>query len=186
MEKIKKNLLISGLPGIGKTTLIKRIVQRLGGFDPRGFYTEEIRQEGERKGFQLCSLDGQHIVLAHVLFESPYKVGKYRVDVNSFDSYLETFEAGAADGDERLIIIDEIGKMECLSPRFVRLIQELLDRKSPVIATIAHTDGGIKGKIKERDDVDLFRMNLENRDTLMNDVLEALKRLPGFSTIRPE
>ncbi len=47
---IKKNLLITGLPGIGKTTLIKKLSEELKVLHPAGFYTEEIREEGQRKG----------------------------------------------------------------------------------------------------------------------------------------
>ena len=176
MDRERKNILITGLPGIGKTTLIKQLVYELTRYGPRGFYTEEIRHKGERKGFQIVGLDGRRSILAHVFIDSPYQIGKYRVDVSAFDSFLDSLNV--PDADEGLVIIDEIGKMECLSVKFVRMIQEMLDSKNIVIATIAHTDGGIKGKIKERDDVRLFKMNLENRDTIKDEIIEALKDLP--------
>lgn len=185
MDRVRKNILITGLPGIGKTTLIKQIVYELARYRPRGIYTEEIRQEDERKGFQLVSLDGKRAILAHVLhvlIDSSYRIGKYWVDVSAFDSFLDSLSL--SEPEEGIIIIDEIGKMECLSLKFVRLIQELLDSKNIIIATIAHTDGGIKGKIKERDDVRLFRMNLENRDSIKDEILEALGNLPQFSRLR--
>jgi len=184
MEKERKNILITGLPGIGKTTLIKQLVYELARYSPVGFYTEEIRQEDERKGFQLVSLNGKRSILAHalhVLIDSPYRIGKYRVDVSAFDSFLDSLSL--SEPEEGIIIIDEIGKMECLSIKFVRAVQELLDSKNIIIATIAHTDGGIKGRIKERDDVRLFRMNLENRDTIKDEILEALGNLPQMSRL---
>lgn len=185
MDRERKNILITGLPGIGKTTLIKQLVYGLSRYRTRGFYTEEIRQEDERKGFQLVSLNGKRSILAHVLhvpIDSPYRIGKYWVDVSAFDSFLDSL--GLTEPGEGIIVIDEIGKMECLSVKFVRTIQELLDSENIVIATIAHTDGGIKGKIKEREDVRLFRMNLENRDTIKDEILEALGDLPQFSRLR--
>jgi Cdc6-like AAA superfamily ATPase len=57
---IKKNLLITGLPGVGKTTLIRKLSEELKDLHPAGFYTQEIREEGVRKGFELISLDGEH------------------------------------------------------------------------------------------------------------------------------
>ncbi len=81
---------------------------------------------------------------------------------------------------------DEIGKMECLSTKFVRTIQELLDSQNIVIATIAHTDGGIKGRIKERDDVMLFKMNLENRDVLKDEIIGALTAMPALGRLGAE
>lgn len=184
MDRERKNVLITGLPGIGKTTLIKHLVYELARLRPRGFYTEEIRHNDERKGFQLISLDGKRSILAHVLIDSPYQIGKYRVDVTAFDSFLDTLELGASEGG--IVIIDEIGKMECLSVKFVHLIQELLDSENIVIATIAHTDGGIKGRIKERDDVTLFKMNLENRDALKDEITGALRDMPMFRSLQAQ
>jgi len=182
MDRERKNILVTGLPGIGKTTLIKQLVYELSRYSPRGFYTEEIRYKGERKGFQLVSLDGRKSILAHVFIDSPYQIGKYRVDVTAFDLFLDSLSL--PDSEEGIIVIDEIGKMECLSVKFVRTIQELLDSKNIVIAAIAHTDGGIKGKIKEREDVRLFRMNLENRDSIKGEIMEALGNLPQLSRLR--
>lgn len=181
MEIMRKNILITGLPGIGKTTLIKQLLYKLEKYEPVGFYTEEIRHNGERKGFQLISLDGKRSIFAHVFIDSPYHVGKYRVDVNSFDSFLDSLDISKY--EDNPIIIDEIGKMECLSNKFVKMISEILDSKNIVIATIAHTDGGIKGKIKEREDVKLFKMKLENRDTLEDEILEFLRGFPQLSNI---
>ena len=62
---IKKNFLITGLPGVGKTTLIKKLSEKLKHLHPAGFYTEEIREAGQRKGFELISLDGKRGLLSH-------------------------------------------------------------------------------------------------------------------------
>jgi nucleoside-triphosphatase THEP1 len=43
-------LLITGGPGIGKTTVTQRIADELRNKGLRGFYTEEIREKGERHG----------------------------------------------------------------------------------------------------------------------------------------
>ena len=178
MGKAKKNFLISGLPGIGKTTLIKKLAVSLSPYNPQGFYTEEILQDGERKGFHLRSLGGESIILAHVINDSPHKIGKYRVDLDAFEDFLDALHITSS--PESPVIIDEIGKMECLSPKFVKKVQEILDGENPVIATIAHTDGGIKGKVKAREDAELFKMNLINRNVLEGEILDVMRRLPQF------
>ena len=76
-----KKFLIVGRPGAGKTTLIKKVAQILQPFHPVGFYTEEIREQGERVGFELVSLDGQRRIMSHVDIPGPFRVGKYGVDV---------------------------------------------------------------------------------------------------------
>jgi nucleoside-triphosphatase len=74
-------LLLTGAPGIGKTTVIGRVAERLKGKKLGGFYTEEIRDGGERRGFQLVGFDGTERVIAHIGFPKTHRVGKYGVDV---------------------------------------------------------------------------------------------------------
>jgi nucleoside-triphosphatase len=74
-------ILLTGHPGCGKTTLLRKIIERLP-FPVHGFYTQEIRPSGVREGFEIVTLDGQHGILAHVSFPGPVKVGKYGVDLS--------------------------------------------------------------------------------------------------------
>ncbi len=171
--KTPSNLLITGPPGIGKTTLINALADALKTRHPIGFYTTEIREQGVRKGFELVGLDGQRGLLAHIDIDSPHRVGKYRVDVTAFDEFLDSLELNRPDG--RLIIIDEIGKMECLSPRFKERLLELLDSEKRVIATIALKGGGFIEQITNRDDVTLFEITRRNRADLVAEILDRLK-----------
>jgi nucleoside-triphosphatase len=77
-----RKILLTGRPGCGKTTLIKRVVNNL----PRGaggFYTEEIRDRGTRAGFKIVTLNGEEAVFAHVDFKTPHHVGKYGLDLSA-------------------------------------------------------------------------------------------------------
>jgi nucleoside-triphosphatase len=182
-DRGKKNILLTGLPVTGKTTLIKKLSEKLSGLDPVGFYTEEIREGGVRKGFDLISLDGKRGLLSHRETNSPYRVGKYGVDIKGFEKFLEgiAFLAPATG----LIIIDEIGKMECLSPIFRRMIKEILSSEKMLIATVALKGGGLIEEIKRRDDVRLFEVTQENRDFLLGEILVYLKGLSGICVDNP-
>ena len=78
------NILITGRPGIGKTTLVKKLCEIFKEFNPAGFYTSEIIEEGVRTGFELISLYGDTTVLSHVNLKTKYVVGKYKVDIKGF------------------------------------------------------------------------------------------------------
>lgn len=173
MEPLSKNLLITGLPGVGKTTLIRGLAQKLEDLNPVGFYTAEIREGGVRKGFELISLNGRRSVLSHVDIPSHHRVGRYRVDIESFEDFLRSvpFE----DSRRKLAIIDEIGKMECFSARFRKILVELLDSKKWVIATIALKGSGIIEEIKQRQDIRLFEITLENRESLVIEILKEIR-----------
>jgi nucleoside-triphosphatase len=168
----EKNLLIIGLPGVGKTTLIKILYEALKDFRPVGFYTEEIREGGERKGFELVNLEGKRGVLSHVDIESPYRVGRYKVDISGFEDFLEGISF--FDPSSGLIMIDEIGKMECLSDKFEKMLIEILDSEKWVIATIALKGSGLITEVKQRQDVKLFEITKGNRNSLLSEILREI------------
>ena len=170
---MKKNLLVTGLPGVGKTTLIKKLAEALKSLHPAGFYTEEMREGGERKGFELVSLEGKKELLSHKGIQSAYRVGQYKVDIKGFQDFLDSISFFSPLA--RLIIIDEIGKMECLCDRFIKLLGEILDSEKWVIATIALKGTGSTEKIKKRQDIRLFEITQKNRDALVSEILKEVK-----------
>jgi len=169
----QRNLLITGLPGTGKTTLVVRLIERLATFKAAGFYTEEVRTGGTRKGFQIVDLRDTRALLSDVDMSGRQRVGKYGVDVEGFEQYLKTVPFLSPDTD--LVVIDEIGRMECLSGKFTRLVVDLLDAPVMVVATIALRGGGIIDRIKNRADVHLYLVTKENRDSLVDEVETAVR-----------
>ncbi len=172
MNLTTKNLLITGLPGVGKTTLIKKLFEALESFHSVGFYTEEIREGGERKGFELISLEGKRALLSHKEIKSPYQVGQYKVDVKGFEDFLDSIPF--FNPSTRLIIIDEIGKMECFSIRFQEILKEILDSEKWAIATIALKGSGLIAEVKRRTDVQLFEITKGNRDSLSKEISDFI------------
>jgi nucleoside-triphosphatase len=174
---LQKNLLVTGPPGCGKTTLVRRVVQELGDLPVAGFYTEEIREGRERAGFALVGLDGRRSILSHVRFPGPHRVGRYGVDIAGFESFLGGL--GAGDPGLRLFIIDEIGKMECLSGRFRSFLGERLDAPVPLLATIALRGTAPIEQVKARSDVRIITISAGNREEKFREVLAEVRRLVG-------
>jgi nucleoside-triphosphatase len=158
-------LLLTGSPGVGKTTLVRRIIESLPSVRPRGFYTEELREQGERRGFRAISLEGGERVMAHVDLQGPHRVGKYVVDVAAIDEIART--SLALNRRDRIYVIDEIGRMECLSRAFVDVVSRLLASEVVVIATIGARGGGFIAETKTRDDVELWHVTRANREELV-------------------
>jgi nucleoside-triphosphatase len=175
-----RHVLLTGLPGIGKTTLIRELAKRLAASQPAGFYTEEIREKEARKGFRLVTLDGRELTLAHVNNPGPFRVGRYKVDVAGFERLLAALDLRHA--SPRVIIIDEIGKMECLSRRFTEDLTALLDSSKTVIATIALKGTGFIQQIKQRPDCCLITVTVANRNSLAASLFTELQHTLGHSS----
>ena len=148
------------------------LAERLDGKRIAGFYTEEMRTRGERRGFRLVAYDGSEAVIAHVDFPKTTRVSKYGVDVVAVDR-----AAAAALVPRRgveLYLVDEIGKMECFSAVFVERMRRALDSGVPVIATVAQRGAGFIAEVKARDDCALWRLTRANRDSMPEDILAWL------------
>ena len=63
---MNSNILLTGRPGIGKTTAVKRIIENIGINRLNGFWSSEIREKGKRIGFSINTLDGRIGILAHI------------------------------------------------------------------------------------------------------------------------
>ena len=169
-----KKVLLTGRPGCGKTTLIKRVVSELAR-PAGGFYTEEIRAHGERLGFKIITLDGQEALLAHVHFKTPERVGKYGLDLSA----LETVGVEAlreAVHARQLVVIDEIGPMELRSPIFRDVVNQALDSGAPILATISARSLPFTGAIKERPDVTVIEVRPGNREQLAYELSDQFKK----------
>lgn len=171
----RRNILITGRPGIGKTTIITKMAEALEDLDPVGFITREIREGGARKGFTFVSLCGEEGVLAHVDTRSPFRVGRYKVDRDGFERMLASLDLLAS--PSRLVLIDEIGKMECFSPKFIRTVEALLDSDKILVATIAAKGAGFIGSVRARPDADLLEVTVVNRDSLPRDLVSRIRTL---------
>ena len=175
MARQKPNILVTGLPGVGKTTFIINLAKKLKDFSMAGFYTAEIREAGVRKGFELVSLDRRRSILSHVDIKSDFRVGRYGVDVKTFEAFLDSL--GLAQSDADILLIDEIGKMECHSNKFRRLITSLLDSKKPLIATISLRSEAFISEIKRRPDVQVVELTAASRECLATELANSVRSL---------
>lgn len=164
------NILITGRPGQGKTTLIIEISKEIGE-KAGGFYTEEIREMGHRIGFKIKTLDGKQGVLSSIGIKSPYKVGRYKVDLEGFEKIALPAIENALN-DSKTVIIDEIGPMELFSKKFKELVSKTLDSPHLVIATIKFKGSKFIDNIKSRGDVILFDLNQVDKKTVLREVLK--------------
>jgi nucleoside-triphosphatase len=170
---MKKNIFLTGAPSSGKTTVIKKVIKQLD-VPANGFYTEEEKTEGKRAGFVLKTLAGRSGYLAHQDMKSDFHIRRYGVSIENIDTIAVPSMTPV---HNHIIILDEIGKMECFSTKFKEAATAGLNSANIVIGTIAFGGGHYMQKLKNREDIEIHEVTLENRD-LLPDVI--LARIPSL------
>jgi nucleoside-triphosphatase len=171
-------ILLTGPPRCGKTTVVQKVVAGWPG-KAAGFYTREIRDgQGRRLGFEIITLAGEAALLSHLDFPGPQRVGKYGVN-------LENFHRVALPALDwrlgiNLIVVDEVGKMECLSGRFISAMETLWRQPVPLLITVAEKGGGLIAALKEKPDKLLITVTPANREELPARLIKLLGgAIPG-------
>ena len=172
-EALPMRLFLTGVPGIGKTTLIRAVLEQIDVVKCAGFYTEEKRNRGQRIGFRFVTLDGEEGTLASVGRKEP-TVGRYSVHLEEFER-LALPQLDPENSPADLYVIDEIGKMELLSPKFRNRLIHLLASPSNILATIAKKGKGFIEQIKARNDIELLEVTRANRNRLVGEIVRRIK-----------
>jgi nucleoside-triphosphatase THEP1 len=167
---MKTVLLLTGMPGTGKTSLIKQAAASLGD-RAGGFYTEEIRVRGVRQGFRIVTLNGRSAILASTSISSRYRVSKYGVDVHGLDEIGVASLLEAAHNRE-IVVIDEIGKMEFFSKQFRTVVSEIIDSKKKVLGTIMLKPDPVAEIIKQKPQVKILTVTRSNHQEILKEIGE--------------
>lgn len=171
MREFTTKYMITGNPGVGKTTFILKLHDYLKNkFCIGGFYTEEIRDGGQRTGFKIATFQGIEKVLTSVDMKSKYRVGRYGVSVSHIDEFIHSIHNPVTYPE--IWLIDEIGKMESFSALFRSFIEKIMTEKIPAIATVSKSAGGWISQIRQHADVRLLNLTYENREQLLNDFIQ--------------
>lgn len=163
-------ILLTGRPGVGKTTLIRELSKALH-HSAGGFYTDEIREGGRRRGFKIVTLAGEEGVLAHEEIKAAPHVGRYGVNLTDLEEMVVSAIQEAV-SNRKYIIIDEIGKMELTSPHFQRAVQQALASPKTVVATIMVAPHPFADQVKKGRTV--LEVTLANREGLKERILSML------------
>ncbi|KAI5631877.1 NTPase domain-containing protein [Phthorimaea operculella] len=185
-----KFFILTGEPGVGKTTLVKKLTEIVGdkGVKCSGFYTEEVRKNRVREGFDVVTLDGQRGRLARdqTLLQGPikHKVGKYGVLIQEFENVALPTLLKTQDSTTHLLVIDEIGKMEFFSEQFKGRVRDIFSAASDcvVLATIPVRKGdALIESIKNSPRGKVWLVTRENRNTIHEEILKEMSNTLNFN-----
>ncbi len=174
-----RTILLAGRPGVGKTTVIKEVVERLGG-RAGGFYTAEIRKGGRRQGFKIITLDGQEGILSHVNIKGSPRVSKYGVNLKDLEE-IGVAALRRAVAEANCIVVDEIGKMELFSEEFRKAVMEAIESEKVVLGTVMSARHPWVDALKALPQVSVLEVTRDNRDKMAPLVMEMLESPPLVS-----
>lgn len=180
-ERRKRNVLVLGPQEIGKTTLVKRILDR-GHFKAGGYYTRPVKEGFFRTGFELVPLpegSGVPILLASTKMHPGWnRLGSYTVDVGSIDDRMvPRLHEAILERDTELVVLDEVSRMECLSERFRQAVVDCITSDKSLLATVSTgaEDVEFLRTLTTRSDVSVIHLGYDNRETLVDRILFMLK-----------
>ena len=164
-----KHYFLTGLPFVGKTTALLRIVRSLE--CASGFITQAVDHNGKRTGLNILTSGGQIFHVATVDLTSSHRIGKYSVDLEVLNEAMQwTLENSKR---SEYVYMDEIGTLYCQSPFFIDSVRTLLDSRS-VIGAIARKGHGFIHEIHRRQDCSFTEITAENRDDIPGSILQQL------------
>jgi nucleoside-triphosphatase len=168
-------LLLTGNPGVGKTTMLTKAVDALKekGYCVGGMISREVREGGTRVGFEILDLNsGRHGWLAHVNQRSGPQVGKYRVNMEDLNGIGAQAVTDAVENCA-VVVIDEVGPMELFSAKFKEATRKALESLKPVLV-IVHWKAQDKliNEAKKREDAETIIVTVENREKLNEQIIE--------------
>lgn len=169
-------ILFTGKPRSGKTTLLHSLIDEVA--SKRGLVATEVRNDGERIGFDLLDSSARTATLARTDKPTQYLVSRYFVDLASFNDFIEPlFEYKPG----QLLYIDEIGHMQLFSEKFQRLASEYLDADNDFVGTISYVhEHPFIDEVRSRKDILLCTITPENREELKVALQAALAHREQF------
>jgi nucleoside-triphosphatase len=176
-SKSNKVILLTGKPRVGKSTLIKKIVEKIGPNICGGFYTEEIRDSDNRIGFNCVTIDGISEVIAHVESRSSIRVGRYGFELEAFEN-IAIKSIGDSLSTKKIIVIDEIGFMQMYSDSFQKLVYKIVSNNQHIVLGTVPLDNHPQiDPIKNLDGVKIIPINEDSRDSVSEDLINSCRNL---------
>ena len=169
----RKHILICGEVGVGKSTLIQRLLLQCNR-PLYGFITKKL--EPDEKGF-------------HPIYIHPAGVRERRFDEDNLigtcdrrihNIHLEVFNTLGVDylqaKPDGIILMDELGFMEAQAEAFTRAVMDALDGDTPVIAAVkARFDVPFLNEVRAHKKGLLYMITPENRDRVYEELLPVIQ-----------
>lgn len=170
--------LIVGARGVGKSTLIRRVLEELdkpvfGFYTRKEDYLADVTRGSPVYIYEAGKphLQSEDNLVGYCLNKHP------ETNKATFDRFAPKLLAQTAAGG--IIVMDEIGFMESLSEDFCAAVMSILDGDVPVIAAVKDKDTPFLEAVRSHYNSKCFTITQENRDALYSEVLYFMQGQTG-------
>ena len=169
----RKHIFICGEVGVGKSTLIQRLLAQ--STRPLyGFITKKL--DPDENGFHPIYIHPAGAI--ERVYEETNLIGTcdrriHNINLDAFNtlgvSYLQAEPSG-------IIMMDELGFMEAQAEAFTRAVMDALDGDVPVVAAVkARFDIPFLDAVRAHPKGSLYMITRENRDQLLEELLPVIR-----------
>ena len=181
---MKSKIILTGECKCGKTTLMNKVLNsavasnKLTLTDVYGYKTIPVIENNDLAAFDIETFHGIRAQIASIYKISEFKFKRFYVNINSFNSVIQTELEAGIKNNAKLIIMDEIGLMEKFSPHYIKFILNLFNSDIPVFGVLKLIDcDEFLDAIKFHENVDLCEINLMNRDYIYDQIYNKISNL---------
>jgi nucleoside-triphosphatase THEP1 len=174
-------VLLTSKRGCDKSTALQKFLKQYTGKVNRVYSMRPVcDSENKCVGFEAVTVDGRSRLIAHRnQFMASARVvdDMYFVDIHAIDTFLVPEIEEAAQDKTSLLVIDEIGKIEACSARYLELTTNLLDSENRVLATIMQEPEPWSVDFKRHPEARVISVDLSTRDSLTKYLLDMFAPL---------
>lgn len=166
--------LIVGARGVGKSTLIHRVLAQLG----KPVFGFETKKENWLADDELGSpvyiyeAGKEHVRTSENLV-GYCKNRNFAATKAAFDRYAPKLLVPVP--KSHVVLMDELGFMESSSEDFCSAVMSLLDGEAPVIAAVKYNDFPFLNAVRSHPNCRVFHITADNRDELYLQVLDFVR-----------
>jgi nucleoside-triphosphatase len=181
---LTSRIFLTGPPGVGKTTVLRKTVEELRRNRIRvaGMITEEVREHGARVGFKVTDiLTGNDGWLASTRRAVGPRIGKYVVDLEGLEVVgVQAITGALHDPEVSAIVIDEVGPMELLSEKFKMAVRQTINSTKAIVGTIHYrANDPLLQEIRSSLRLSIVTVTVDNRSSLPQQLVEEITNQGG-------
>lgn len=171
-----KNIFIMGEKGIGKSTLINKLIEEIN-LEISGFKTLPYEIEDQRMGFYLKGL----VETSDFINNRPISIQDSEI---SCIPITETFETLGVEvlrkslkDSHPVIVMDELGRLERMAEKFNQEVYKALDSHKMVIGVLQQASIPLLEAIKQREDTLVLTLTRHNAHNVHMKIKEEIERI---------